>query len=189
MSEDSDQTIWRRVVAGEDARAYGLIWDRHHTRVLRHLVRSGQTAHDADDLTAMAFLEAWRRRSAVRFVDGSLLPWLIVTARNVARNAVRAQRRYSRLLETLPAASPGPDPLVVVQDEDSVEHILRLAVDGARPVDGDLMAMTALEGFTVQEAAAALGMSETAAKSRLHRFRSKLRTVLSTDPLIEGGAR
>lgn len=188
MSEDSDQTIWQRVVAG-DPRAYGLIWDRHHTRVLRHVVRSGHTAHDADDLTAMAFMEAWRRRSSVRFVDGSLLPWLVVTARNVARNAVRAQRRYSRFLENLPPAPPGPDPLAVVQDENSVEHILRLALDDARPVDGDLLAMTALEGFTVQEAAAALGMSETAAKSRLHRFRSRLRTVLSTDLLIEGGTR
>lgn len=186
MSVQSDETIWRSVVEG-DTRAYGVIWDRHHTRVLRHLIRSGHKRTDADDLTAMAFLELWRRRSSVRFVDGSLLPWILVTARNVARNAARAHRRYSRLLESLPPAEMAPDPLDVVETKNSVDHILRLSLDKARPVDADLLALTALDGFTIQEAAAVLGMSESAAKARLHRFRQKLRTAMSVELIVDGG--
>ena len=187
VTDESDETIWRRVVAGE-ARAYGLIWDRHHNRVSRHLIKSGHQPADAEDLTAMAFLELWRRRWSVRFVNGSLLPWLIVTARNVSHNAKRAQRRYSRLLAELPPNSPVPDPADEISDRYAAIHILRHAVAAARGADGDLLAMTVIDGFSIREAAAALGMSESAAKSRLSRFRAQLRTALGSELSIEEGA-
>ncbi|WP_396133584.1 RNA polymerase sigma factor [Arthrobacter sp. 1088] len=46
--------------------------------------------HDAEDATAAAFLELWRRREGVRLVDGSILPWLLVTTTNTARNLQRS---------------------------------------------------------------------------------------------------
>jgi RNA polymerase sigma-70 factor (ECF subfamily) len=69
VGESSDEAVWRRVIAG-DARAFGLIWDRHADRVVRHLLAGGQSHADAEELAATAFLELWRRRSAVRFVEG-----------------------------------------------------------------------------------------------------------------------
>lgn len=183
---EPDEAIWRHVVAG-DAAAYGLIWDRHHARVLGHLVRAGHSRHDADDLTAVAFLDGWRRRSSVRFVDGSILPWLVVTARSVSRNAKRARRRYSHFLANLPPADSSPDPLDEIADEDAAARLLRTIAQDMRARDGDLLAMAAIGGFTVQEAAAALGLSEAAAKSRLSRLREKLRLTLGEDLLIEEG--
>lgn len=186
VSESSDEAVWRRVVAGE-ARAFGVIWDRHGDRVLRHLLASGQQYADAEDLTAAAFLELWRRRSAVRFVDGSVLPWLIVTARNVARNADRARRRYARLLSSLPMPSSAADPAEHIADADASARLLRDTLRSASAVDGDLLAMTALEGFSVRDAASALGITEPAARSRLSRFRSRLRTQLAAEAPVEGG--
>lgn len=40
MGESSDEDVWRQVVAG-DARAFGLIWDRHADRVMKHLLPTG----------------------------------------------------------------------------------------------------------------------------------------------------
>ncbi len=187
MVDNSDEDIWRRVVAG-DQRAFGAIWDRHAGRVLAHLLASGQQWADAEDVAAMSFLELWRRRSAVRFVGGSVLPWLIVTTRNVARNATRSRRRYQRLLAQLPEPSPAPDPADRVSDLAASEQLLRNTIRSADAMDGDLLALTALEGFSLRDAALALGISEPAARSRLSRFRSQLRTQLTAQPYVEGGS-
>jgi RNA polymerase sigma-70 factor (ECF subfamily) len=184
--DDSDESVWRLVLSG-DSRLFGTIWDRHRDRVFRHLIAGGVTASSAEDLTAATFLELWRRRGSVRFVDGSLLPWLIVTARNVSKNAARAKRRYERFLAALPPPSVVPDPADPIADLDDMHLIaLRAAIAAARPADATLLAMTALEGFTVREAAMTLGLSESAAKMRLSRLRARLRTTVTAQPLPEG---
>lgn len=184
---DPDDAVWRRVVSG-DARAYGVIWDRHRDRVFRHLIVRGNGVTEAEDLTAVVFLELWRRRGAVRFVDGSLIPWLIVTAQNVLRNAERAQRRHRRFLAALPAPAEVPDHAERIADEnDEPVRRLREAIAAARPADARLLAMTALEGFTVREAAEVLGLTESAAKMRLSRLRAQLRTSIDPQPFLEGG--
>lgn len=186
MGDETDEAIWHRVTGG-DARAYGLIWDRHRDRVFRHLIARGNAATDAEDLTALVFLELWRRRTAVRFVDGSLLPWLVVTAQNVTRNAQRAQRRHRAFLEKLPRPESEHDPTARDIEHDDPRLVrLRAVLDAARPADARLLAMTALEGFTVREAASALGLTESAAKMRLSRLRARLSS--GTQTLPEGGA-
>lgn len=181
-----DEELWNDVLAG-DGSAFGQIWDRHHARVHRHLQSGGTTATDAEDLTAVVFLELWRRRQDVRFVDGSLLPWLIVTARNVARNSGRSRRRHRRFLATLPPTEPIPDPThAVVEHESAAAIAVRHALGALRPADATLLALTAIDGLTVREAAGALGISESAAKMRLSRIRSRLRDDLRLDPLAEG---
>jgi RNA polymerase sigma factor (sigma-70 family) len=189
VEDDSDEMVWRQVLSG-DSRRYGKIWDRHRDRIFRHLIASGNTASSAEDLTAATFLELWRHRGTVRFVDGSLLPWLIVTAQNVSRNAARATRRYERFLVALPPPPVVPDPADPIADRDD-EHLiaLRAAIAAARPADATLLAMTALEGFTTREAAAALGLSESAAKMRLSRLRARLRTAVTAQPFPEGASR
>lgn len=181
-----DEQLWSDVLAG-DSSSFGQIWDRHHARVHRHLQFGGTTPTDAEDLTAVVFLELWRRRQDVRFVDGSLLPWLIVTARNVARNSVRSRRRHRRFLATLPPPEPIPDPTDAVVEHESTEAIaVRRALDALRPADATLLSLTAVDGFTVREAAGALGISEAAAKMRLSRIRARLRDDLRLDALTEG---
>jgi RNA polymerase sigma-70 factor (ECF subfamily) len=184
--DDSDETVWSRVRAG-DSRTFGVIWDRHHARVFRHLMAGGFPHTDAEDLVAVTFLELWRKRRSVRFVEGSLLPWLIVTARNVARNAARSQRRYERFLAALPTPTPIPDHADRHEVDDRTAAV-RAALANAKPVDADLLAMTALEGFTISEAATALGLSESAAKMRLSRLRTQIRALVGPTPLVEGGA-
>jgi RNA polymerase sigma-70 factor (ECF subfamily) len=185
---DSDEALWRVLLAG-DERRFGTIWDRHRDRVFRHLIASGNSASIAEDLTAIAFMELWRRRGAVRFVDGSLLPWLIVTVHNVARNAQRARGRYEKFLAKLPAPSVEPDPADRIADRDDARVIaLREAISHARPADARLLAMTSLEGFTIREAASVLGLSESAAKMRLTRLRARLRSAVSAHAIVEGGS-
>lgn len=188
VGDESDRTVWQQLLSG-DERAFGLIWDRHHDRVFRHLIANGNAPADAEDLTAAVFFELWRRRESVRFVDDSALPWLIVTAQNVTRNAARSRRRYRRLLDSLPMPDDIADHAELVADQNDERTVrLRAEITRARPIDATLLAMTAIEGFTVSEAASALGLSEPAARMRLSRFRAHLRTAVTIDPVHEGGA-
>lgn len=186
MGDETDEALWALVVAG-DAAPYGLLWDRHRDRVFRHLLWLGFVAHDAEDLSAATFLELWRRRGAVRFVDGSALPWSLATAHNLARNEARARRRYRRFLAALPAPEPAPDPAVLVDGIDAARDArVRAVLSAARPADGRLLALTAVEGFSVKDAAAAVGISESAAKMRLSRLRRRLAVVIEGRPVPEG---
>lgn len=180
--DETDAQLWARVLS-DDPRAFGDIWDRHRDRIHRHLQSLGHLAHDAEDLTAIAFLELWRRRGAVRIVDGSMLPWLFVTARNVSRNASRARRRHERFLAALPAPQQADDPAIALDERDA----LRRGLSTLRPADADLLVMTAVEGFTLHEAAQALGIGDSAAKMRLARMRARLRDSLATPRLTEEG--
>lgn len=100
--------MWSRALRGDGA-ALGGVFDLHADRVFRHVFAVLRDAHDAEDATAAAFLELWRRRAAVRVIEGSVLPWLLVTAANCARNLDRSRRRYRPCSVRCPAAStPSP---------------------------------------------------------------------------------
>lgn len=188
MGDATDEQVWQQVLSG-DARAFGVIWDRHNRRVMRHLAASGSDLADIDDLVATVFLELWQRRAGVRIVDGSVLPWLMVTAHNVHRNAARTRRRHRRFLATLPPPESTPDHAELHADRnDGRAADLRSAMKRCGPIDAALLALTAIEGLTAAEAAAALDLTEAAAKMRLSRVRRRLRTALETTPAVEGGA-
>lgn len=174
MGDESDEQVWARVVAGE-SRAYGLMWDRHRARVRAHARTVGVAPDDVDDVVALAFLELWRRRADVRFVDGSVLPWLLVTTHNVSRNSARAHRRHRALLAKLPPPGEARDPADLLAERDSTRtRFVREVLGAARAADRDLVVLTAIEGFTVAEAAQAVGLTEPAARMRLSRLRARL---------------
>jgi len=182
-NEQTDPQLWDRVLDG-DGRAFGILFDRHRDRVYAHLRRVVDDQGDAEDLTAAAFLELWRRRSGARVVDDSLLPWLLVTAGNVAKNANRARRRYRRFLSALPAPAVEPDHAEHVAARLDLEPRVRemLAAIADLPLaDQRLIVLIALDGLTLQQASQATGLSYGAAKTRLSRARARLGTILSTE--------
>lgn len=187
MDDQTDEQVWTGVLDGDSA-AFGLIWDRHRDRVFRHLLGAGASVSDAEELSAVAFLELWRRRGSVRFVDGSLLPWLLVTASNVARNARRGRARYQAFLARLPRPEQEIDTAEVVLGPtvDGRSAGLVQAMDSLGRTDRRLLMLTAVEGFTIGEASRALGLSDAAGKMRLSRLRRRLRASIGTQVAVGG---
>lgn len=74
----SDEVLWRQVVNG-DGDAFGVLFDRHHDRVWRHALKVLGLHDMAEDVTAVVFYEAWRRRANVRMVNDSMLPAMAIT--------------------------------------------------------------------------------------------------------------
>jgi RNA polymerase sigma-70 factor (ECF subfamily) len=177
-----EATAWAAVL-GNDGDAFAAIFDQHRDRVYRHALRMTANVHDAEDVTAGAFLELWRRRKAVRVVDGSVLPWLLVTTTNLARNLTRGLRRYRRLIAALPRSE-------VVQSAEDVAlgHMgefetagkVRDALSGLAPSDAALITLTMFEYYSPAQAAVALGITDGAARTRLHRARTRMAAALGT---------
>jgi RNA polymerase sigma factor (sigma-70 family) len=172
----SDEALWASSLAG-DGEAFGVLFDAHRLRVYRHACRLASTRHDAEDVAASAFLELWRRRDKVRLVDGSVLPWLLITTTNLGRNAARAQRRYREFLERLPRAPEQPDVAELALGTHAIgtDTRLREGLAALNKTDAQLFALVALEDYPVGAAAELLGLSVPAARARLHRVRGKLR--------------
>jgi RNA polymerase sigma-70 factor (ECF subfamily) len=165
---------WSAALAG-DGEAFGRVFDLHRDRVYVHACRLLMVRADAEDVTAAAFLELWRRRDSVRVVGGSVLPWLLVTTGNLSRNVRRASRRYRSLLDRLPRGPEGSDPaeVLVVEHPSAWDADLVAQLHQMHRTDLSLVTLVALEGFTIAEAADALGLTLAAAKSRMHRIRHR----------------
>lgn len=169
-----------RLAAGDHS-AFEVLFDRYAGRVHGHCARQLGSVQDAVDLTAVVFLEAWRRRDAIRVVDGSALPWLLVTATNVARNHRRSTRRFRAVLGRIPVASPEPDHAALVSERVSGEGAARslaVALAGLGETDRQVVSLCLLEDLSYEQAAKVLGLSHAAVRSRLMRARRQLRTVL-----------
>jgi RNA polymerase sigma factor (sigma-70 family) len=171
----SDAADWSAAVAG-DGEAFGRIFDRHRARVRRHSARLVDTDADAEDVVAVTFFEAWRRRSAVRITDGSVLPWLLVTATNVSHNARRSARRYRAMLHQLPPARHAPDIAERFDGGEATLALRRLSL-----ADRQVLVLCVLEGFSEREAAAALSIATGTVKSRLSRARARLADIYRED--------
>jgi RNA polymerase sigma factor (sigma-70 family) len=175
---------WAAALGG-DAEAFAVVFDLHRDRVYRHALRLNGNAHDAEDVTAGAFLELWRRRTSVRLVEGSVLPWLLVTTTNLSRNAARSLRRYRAFLASLPRSAPrgSSDQIAFDQvEEGSATEQLRRSLRSLSDMDGALIALTAFEGYSPAQAAVVLGISDGAARVRLHRARAKVAVALGASP-------
>jgi RNA polymerase sigma factor (sigma-70 family) len=168
-STDADE--WARALGGS-AEAFGRIFDRHQDRVLRHSLRLVPQRTDADDVVAIVFLEAWRKRRTVRFIDGSLLPWLLVTATNAARNVERGHRRYRILLQRLPQVTAINDHIATGDTE------VEVALRSMSLPDRQIITLCVLEGFTEAEVAQALGIARGTVKSRLSRAKKRLAALI-----------
>jgi RNA polymerase sigma-70 factor (ECF subfamily) len=127
----------------------------------------------AEDVTALAFERAYRKRSRFSARRGSPEAWVFGIARNAALDELRKLKRRAHL-EGEPADvwSPGPDEEA---ERAFRRDQVRLALASLDPRDRDLVALKFTGGLANGEIARVLGISETNVGSRLFRAVEKLR--------------
>ena len=179
-SNEDEPAAWAAAL-DNNGDAFAAIFDLHRGRVYHHALRMTANVHDAEDVTAATFLELWRRRKSVRVVQGSVLPWLLVTATNLARNLSRGLRRYRALIAGLPRADDSrsaEDVALERIEEMRIAAQVREALGALAPSDAALISLTVFEHYSPAQAAVALGISDGAARTRLHRARTRMATNL-----------
>ncbi len=126
----------------------------------------------AEDVTALAFERAFRRRRSFDRRRGEERAWLFGIARNAALDELRRRRRLATLLADPEAERAG--------NEDDGEVALRRtavreALQRMSARDRELIALKFHAGLTNAELAKVLGVSESNAGTMLHRTIEKLR--------------
>lgn len=182
MGELTDAALWQRAAAGEPE-AFGTIFERHAGTVYNYCFRRTGNWSQAEELTAIVFLEAWRRRRQVVLERDEAIPWLLGVATNVIRNLRRSQRRHRAALERLPRehlADFAADVDERLDDERQMRATLRALRELPR-ADQDVLALCVWEALTYEQAAFALGVPVGTVRSRLSRARARLRE-LSANP-------
>lgn len=142
--------------------------------LLRYFLRRTSDAEDAADLTSDTLAEAWRVRRRVPADPEGARMWVFGVARNTLRHHVRGQTRRDAFLVTLRSAVTQATGEVNDDDLDVRNAIGKLPTDLA-----ELIRLVHWDGFTLEQAAAHLGIPASTARSRHARAKELLRASLS----------
>jgi RNA polymerase sigma-70 factor (ECF subfamily) len=172
-----------RVHAG-DPEVFRELFVEHVRSVYNHAFRLTGNGSTAEDVVSLTFLEAWRLRERVDVsVDaGSLRPWLLGIATNVARNVRRAARRHDDALTRLPKAEVVADfaeeVSTRIDDRKQLAQAMT-ALASLRKPEREVLALCVWSGLDYAEAAEALGIPVGTVRSRLSRARVKLAKLVA----------
>jgi RNA polymerase sigma factor (sigma-70 family) len=166
---------------GTDPAAFTEFYRAHVDEVTRFVTRRVADPQLAADLTADVFLAVIEAAAGYRGSFGGPRTWLFGIARNVIAAEFRRSARQRRA-EGLIAGHR-------LLDADDVDRLVA-KIDASRQVrelheelqalpDGEraVLELVAVDGLSVAEAAAALGIRPVTARVRLHRARRALRST------------
>jgi RNA polymerase sigma-70 factor (ECF subfamily) len=149
------------------------------SQVVRYAMRLCISPEDAEDATQETLLALAHYIGALRHA-AALSSWLFKAVRT---HCVRLARRSVRHLLVLdgenapPVELEGPTPEEQLVDRQLRHRIAHILAD-MDPALRDVIVRRDVQGETAPEAAEALGISEAALKSRLHRARGELKRRL-----------
>jgi RNA polymerase sigma-70 factor (ECF subfamily) len=168
VAREDPQTAWPRFEAlyrtsRDDLYAYALT-----------LLRDPAAA---EDVTALAFERAYRRRRTFDPAKGEERAWLFGIARNAALDELRRRQRQATLV-----AEPEDQRDEPAQDDGEIvlrRTAVRAAMQSLSARERELIALKFHAGLSNGELAEVLGVSESNAGTMLHRAITKLRKAVN----------
>jgi RNA polymerase sigma-70 factor (ECF subfamily) len=134
----------------------------------------------AEDLVSETFIRLWNARARVELA--TVRAYLFAIARNLYLQQLRGRRPRAPLDDELADARPGPAARAQARDELATTLA---ALQTLPEVDRAALLMRAGDELSYEEIAAALGLTPTAARVKVHRARLKLsqaRDAAATPP-------
>jgi len=171
---------------GESA-AFDELWQAYSKGILKTTYRITRNREDAEDALQDSFLSAFAN---IHAFDGRsrFSTWLTRIAINASLMIVRKSRTALELSlddrgadgdrEVAVLSDRGPDPETQVARRERAE-ILRKAIRALRPSIRQAIELQKLGEHSVEETARKMGLTVTAAKSRLHQAKAALRESLN----------
>jgi RNA polymerase sigma-70 factor (ECF subfamily) len=172
---------------GHDPAAFEAFYRAHVEAIERFIVRRVADPHLAADLTAEVFLAAVDSAASYRSDRGAPAAWLVGVARHVVAAEFRRQARDREVVRRVSGRRLlDADALTRIEERIDAEREARqlyAALAALPPRDRALMELVAVDGLSVTEAAAVLGVKPGTARVRLHRSRARLQSHLT--PLVQ----
>ena len=134
----------------------------------------------AEDVLQEAYLRAWNSRENLE-AEGALKGWLLTIVRREHARLYERKRVQTVQIDEL-VASDSPE-LAVAEQKDVMD--MRRAIFALEPDYREPLVMQVLMGYSTDEIAAELGLTQAAVLTRLFRARHKLRHQLGVGPETE----
>jgi RNA polymerase sigma factor (sigma-70 family) len=134
----------------------------------------------AEEVTAVAFERAYRKRRRFDPSRGNGRAWLFGIARNAALDELRRRGRQAELATE--QADAGDPTGTALADRSDLRLVLLSALEGLPGHERELIALKFFAGLSNAEIARVLGISESNAGTKLHRVVYKLREACDESP-------
>ncbi|MEO8877934.1 MAG: RNA polymerase sigma factor [Polyangiaceae bacterium] len=182
-----------RFARGDDA-AFEQVYRLGAGRVQRFLLRMGNDAALADDLTQDTFLRVHAARGAFE-LGATARPWLLAIARNTFLDSMRRAKVRRKSADATKAAQQAEPPMAAGETQGDEALIGREMLDlvsttlaKLSPLVREAFVLVRFEGLTMNEAAEVLGTTEAAVKVRAFRAYEALREALGPELGVGEGA-
>ncbi len=180
---DDDAELLQRIRGGATDEFAELV-RRHQSRVFAILYRYERDAQRVEDLAQETFLKAWR---ALDQFDARA-PFEHWLSRIAVRTALDHLRREKKHRSDIGFPELGEDALDWLRtdseknelDDRSAAEVLNLGMQQLSPADRMVITMQEIEGRSVKEIAAVMGISGLAVRVRAVRARARLKRALES---------
>ena len=188
---DIDRDLVARAQAG-DKRAFGLLVEKYHRKLVRLLSRYIRDAAEVEDVAQEAFIKAYRALPAFRG-ESAFYTWLYRIGINTAKNhLVATGRRAPTSTEVEAEDAEGLEEGELLRDINTPESVL-LSKEIAATVNGAMeqlpedlrtaIQLREIEGMSYEDIAKIMDCPIGTVRSRIYRAREAIAEKLS--PLLE----
>lgn len=176
----TDEELLHRCAKRDDD-AFDVLYDRHADNLLRVCRRMSGDMSVAEDIAQEAFFTLWSKAKKVTIADGTAWPWLFTTAKFLIYNHNRKMGNQSTLdihehdVERYLSHSHVEE---TVASRDAVQRVLE-TVRTMPAEDHHIFVIHFIEGASHARIAKDLGITRSAAKSRIFRLRERLQSTFT----------
>lgn len=174
VNEVSDEALMLSYAKG-DVQAFESLYARYRESLYRYFLRHVSDATTANDLYQGCWEKVIGARQRYR-EQSPFRAWLFRIAHNHLVDHYRARRETQALPPEL--EDPNPDSAADSLDEDARLHRFRSAIATLPPEQRDTFLLRMESGLSLEQLAAATGVTPETAKSRLRYATRKLKEVL-----------
>jgi RNA polymerase sigma-70 factor (ECF subfamily) len=178
--EASDMTLIERISA-HDQRAMQTLYERHHVRIYRFVVRLIGDVHLAEDVVSEVFLAVWRQAKEFQ-ARSEGTTWIIAIARNIALSGSR-WRRHETLDEAANLVTDPEDNADVLFGKKERSSIVRACLAQLSPVHREVIDLVYYHEKSVTEVARIVGACPNTVKTRMFYARKQLAALIDEEAL------
>lgn len=182
-AQGSDEALIRLIADG-DRRAFETLYERHHSRIFRFLLRLTSDHSVAEELVNEVFLDVWRHADSFE-AKSRLATWLLAIARHKALSALR-RPPFAHICDEAAAAIADPaDDQETTLDRGSRSAILRRCLAQLPVAQREVIDLVYYQDKSVEEVAGFVGVAQSTVKTRMFYARNRMASLLN-DAGLEG---
>jgi len=176
----SSQFSPKELVSRWSEQAFEKVYSRYIKPVYSYIFRRVRNHHDAEDICAHVFVQAFDHLDEQDVESPKLASWLFTTARNASSNHSRRQRKFKATisLEEIPDSQGGADPSDLFLTSEQLREVLEAL--GRLPEERQrALILRLVDQLPHSEVAELLGRSEESSRVITHRALATLKRNVS----------